>query len=180
MPDFTTAHAFVEHWEGGYSNDAADRGGECIFGIARKHHPDWLGWIEIDAGQYSMERLRELACELYEREYWAPLRASDFPQQRLATIVYQAAVNCGVKRASRWLQECLLLMSRGYMATDGIIGPKTLAKLNACRELNVLGDDVLDKQEEHYEALAQNDPTQRKFLQGWKNRVKAARNIPDE
>ena len=44
MADFSTAHAPVAVWEGGYGNHPADRGGETLCGIARGCHPDLALW----------------------------------------------------------------------------------------------------------------------------------------
>ena len=46
MADFSTAHAPVAVWEGGYGNHPADRGGETLCGIARGCHPD----LALEAG----------------------------------------------------------------------------------------------------------------------------------
>lgn len=49
MADFSTAHAPVAVWEGGYGNHPADRGGETLCGIARGCHPDLALWKLVDA-----------------------------------------------------------------------------------------------------------------------------------
>lgn len=172
MASFPLAHRFVESWEGGYSNRPEDKGGETFLGISRVHHPDWRGWRELHDG--NIANAREYALELYRREYWDKLRGDEIPDQRLASILYQAAVNVGVRRAVRWLQECLLAHARGWLAVDGILGDKTLHKLSQC-DPYVIGEEMLDKQEEHYMTLAARDPSQRLFLNGWRNRVMAAR-----
>jgi len=51
--------------EGGYSKNPNDRGGETIFGIARKFWGDWEGWsildtIKIGTGVNTKEERREL------------------------------------------------------------------------------------------------------------------------
>ena len=48
MADFKTAYDRTSKFEGGYSNDEADRGGETFAGIARVYHENWLGWKIID------------------------------------------------------------------------------------------------------------------------------------
>ena len=49
MAEFSTAHAPVAVWEGGYGNHPADRGGETLCGIARGCHPDLALWKLVDA-----------------------------------------------------------------------------------------------------------------------------------
>lgn len=172
MADFKTAHQFVERWEGGYSRHPSDRGGETYLGISRKAHPTWEGWAFLEQGDKAIAR--DKAEQLYRTEYWEPIQGDKYDSQRLATIVYQCAVNVGVRRAIRWLQEVLLSHSKGWIAVDGIMGPKTLHKLTQCDDF-VVGEEFLDKQEEHYMAIAASDISQRVFLNGWRNRVMAAR-----
>ena len=175
MADFTRAHAFVAKWEGGYVNDPQDPGGETIFGISRRAHPHWAGWKLVDTGDRGSEALKKDTEKLYRMAYWGPLLADQYPSQRLATLVYQAAVNCGVSTASRWLQECLN-KSGAELKVDGKVGNHTLhAIFEADKESRTsqVVEDFKGRQKEHYYALARN-PEREKFLIGWLNRVNSA------
>ena len=58
MADFSTAHAPVAVWEGGYGNHPADRGGETLCGIARGCHPDLALWKLVDAERITPRSVR--------------------------------------------------------------------------------------------------------------------------
>lgn len=177
MADFEHAQKFLEKWEGGYVNDGDDRGGETIFGISRKAHPDWPGWAQIDSGMYDRHELLALARKLYKRHYWMPLLADQYPSQRLATIVYQAAVNCSVRRASRWLQSSCNDVTGSTLTIDGRIGNHTLHALQLAANssnLKAVESRFLAQQKTHYEYLIGADPSQEKFRKGWMNRLEGA------
>lgn len=96
--------------EGWYSNDPQDPGGETQWGISKRAHPD----VNIKA------LTRAQAIDIYRADYWDKIKGDQLPAG-IAFQVLDAAVNHGVRTASRWLQA-----SVGVTA-DGIIGPATLA-----------------------------------------------------
>lgn len=130
MSDFDRAFAFVIGAEGGYSNDPHDPGGETKYGIA--DHSDGV----ID-GKHEGVPIKEISLEgakgIYRRDYWAPARCDHFPWP-LSAMVFDAAVNQGVKAALLTLQKTL------GVAQDGIVGPNTLGAVKRAdlRELCAL------------------------------------------
>ncbi len=95
--------------EGGYSNDPQDPGGETQWGISKRAHPD----VNIKA------LTRAQAIDIYRADYWDKIKGDQLPAG-IAFQVLDAAVNHGVRVASRWLQDSV------GVAADGIIGPVTL------------------------------------------------------
>lgn len=175
MASFSLAHGIVKKWEGGHVHDAMDRGGETFGGISRKSHPTWMGWPLIDSGSYSLTQLEELSETLYRREYWGPIQGELIPMQRLANIVYQAAVNCGKVRASRWLQLSINLFHDPDLKLDGTVGNHTLYALTETLSHGHgedLCEDFLLRQKAHYHAIVEADHTQKRFIRGWLNRIK--------
>ena len=171
MAEIEISYKIVERLEGGYVNDPVDRGGETVYGISRKSHPDWEGWHFLD----NPVVLRSLAKRLYRRLYWLPIQGHQYPSQRLGNIVLQAAVHCGVRTASRWLQRSLNEIHPLPLKVDGRVGNHTLYALYDCLNAGRLGeveDNVLAHQKRHYEVLVDRDATQEKFLRGWMNRLK--------
>lgn len=169
MADFKIAHKLVLRWEGNYSNDPDDPGGETVYGISRAAHPDWEGWEVWESGDKAA--VKELAERLYRKSYWTPLQCEQFPNQRLANAVYQAAVNCGMGTAAKWLQSSLNAYGAA-IKVDGRVGNHTLhAIYEAERSSNVMAvtEAFLNKQRNHYYELAEKG--QGKFLKGWLNRV---------
>lgn len=102
--------AVVGH-EGGYVNDPADPGGETMYGITRRDHPDlWLN------GPPTLE----MAKSRYYDRYWLAAGCDQLPGP-WDLLVFDAAVNQGIFPAAKAVQEAL-----GVVA-DGRIGPVTVA-----------------------------------------------------
>ena len=93
---FERSLAFVLKWEGGYTNDPDDPGGETNFGISRRAYP------RENIGKMTRER----AAEIYRRDYWGPAGCEALPFP-LALCVFDTAVNCGVTSAKVWAKEML-------------------------------------------------------------------------
>jgi len=98
----------LEH-EGGYVNHPDDRGLETNFGISKRAYP------EVDIKNLTKTE----AKEIYRRDYWNRVMGDDLPFP-LALVTFDAAVNSGVSRASKWLQTAV----EAY--PDGVVGPLTV------------------------------------------------------
>lgn len=169
MTPFDRALRFVLRWEGGYSKDDADPGGETYCGISRVNHPGWDGWAQFDAVKHldglSVHSLMEDDVrDFYRAEFWNPLRCDDMPGG-VATALFDTAVNCGKSRAARWLQAAV------YVTQDGAIGPKTTVAVNASPDEAIRG--LIASREEHYAVIVAKNAKLRKFMKGWQNRVDA-------
>jgi lysozyme family protein len=91
---FEKAVAFVLTWEGGYSDDPDDAGSETNFGISKRAYP------HLDIKNLTKEE----AINIYFNDYW--LKAGcDALEDKLATIVFDTAVNLGVSRAKGFLTD---------------------------------------------------------------------------
>ncbi len=186
---FDAALAQVLEHEGGYVDDPDDRGGETYRGIARRFHPDWPGWTRIDRAKRRADfprcldddrELQAAVAELYRRLYWEPVGGDRLPDEALGIELMDTAVNMGVRRAARFLQEALNLLNRNQrswpdLVVDGWIGDKSIAALNKClRGRN--GRDWLLKvlntlQAERYLDIMRRDPSQERFARGWLKRT---------
>jgi lysozyme family protein len=165
--------------EGGYSDTPADRGGATCFGITE-------AVARAEGYRGDMKALpHDVAVAIYKRRYWtAPgfdkvaARAFD-----LASELFDTGVNMGPAAAATFLQRALNALNRGAadypdIATDGEIGPATLAALDGfLHRRGAVGADVLRKavdalQGERYLTLAEKRPADEAFLYGWlANRV---------
>ena len=78
----------------------------------------------ISAAAYPSLKISDLTLEqaknLYFQDYWTPVSGDALPLP-LAVLVFDAAVNNGIHRATIWLQVAL------DVGADGLIGPVTLA-----------------------------------------------------
>lgn len=150
MSNFSKALEVVLKHEGGYVNHPNDPGGETIYGISRRSHPDvWA------IGRPTLED----AKRIYHRDYWLPIKADALPYP-VALMVFDAAVNAGNRRAVTLLQRALRVHD------DGLIGPVTLAA--ACRaDTSTLVNHIAAERILFNSGLS-NWPT---FGLGWSRRV---------
>ena len=160
--------------EGGYSDHPADKGGPTRWGIteavARAH-----GY----AGEMRAFPRAE-AEAIYRRIYWLRPGLDRVAERApaLAAELFDTGVNMGPAVAATFLQRTLNALNRGAtdypdMRVDGMIGPVTLAALDAfLRTRGDSGETVLVKaadalQGERYVRLAEQRPANEAFLYGW-------------
>lgn len=86
---------FIFEWEGGYTNDPQDPGGETNWGIDKRSHPN------EDIKNLTKER----AAQIYFDSYWTPGKCEGMPHG-LGECHMDACVNCGLSRAAKFLDSC--------------------------------------------------------------------------
>ncbi len=94
MDKFLNIIDWVLSWEGGYSNDPDDPGGETKFGIAKRYHPN------VDIANLT----REDAIEIYRKEYWDTPGCGRLALP-LAWCMLDAAIQHGHAEAVRLLTQ---------------------------------------------------------------------------
>ena len=160
--------------EGGYTNHPADRGGETNHGITAA--------VARDNGYDGPMRALPIdeARAIYKRLYWLRPRfdvVADLAPD-IAAELFDTGINMGPPVATAFLQRALNALNRGAsdypdIATDGRIGPATLAALSGfLARRKVGGAGILLKaiealQGERYVALAESRPANEAFLYGW-------------
>jgi len=189
MADFKTAHKIVMQHEGGYANNRNDKGGETYKGVARKRHPNWLGWDIVDSIKklqanpdsfeiilQSNEILQKLVLSFYKTEFWDALSLDNVKDQSIATELYDTGVNMGTGIAALFLQTALNVSNRNGkdyddLKKDAKVGPNTVNTLNAHqRPADVL--KVLNcLQGSRYIDIMEGNPGQEIFFRSWFNRV---------
>jgi lysozyme family protein len=141
-----------------------DRGGMTFAGIARKYNSSWGGWQLVDADDRGSEALKKSIAEFYSNNYFDACGLKRIKSQVIANVIYDFAVNAGVRTASKFAQHVA-----GCYA-DGIVGPNTAAALNSFDEDIFVSRYALAKIA-RYSAIVNADRTQSKFLLGWINRT---------
>lgn len=137
--------------EGGLVDNPADPGGVTKYGISKAAFPD------LDIVNLTPEQ----AIGIYAADYWEPAKCPALPQA-MALVHFDAAVNCGVGQAARFLQQAV------GVTVDGIVGPVTIAA--AWKAPEAVGA-YLSVREAFYRRLAQANPAEGVFLDGWLNRL---------
>ena len=163
MSDFLQAFEAMIVNEGGYvlHTVPGDRGGMTYAGISRRAHPDWTGWVDLDAGRRpEAERVRAM----YKRLYWDRLRLDEVESQRIARTLFDFAVNAGPATAAKLAQVIV------GATPDGVVGPRTLTALNTADPDRFALAYALAKIA-RYRDIVTRDRSQAKFLLGWINRT---------
>ena len=165
---FLKALPFVLRWEGGYVNHPADPGGATNKGVTQKVYSDWLGRRGRPDGDVRNLADADMAA-IYEEGYWTPAHCQDLPAP-LDQVQFDTAVNMGVRRAVRFLQEAV------GAAVDGGFGPATRKSVEQADSAIAVGR-YLDIRERFYRNLADDKPDLGVFLKGWLNRLDALRSV---
>lgn len=158
---FEQAISFILHHEGSYVNDFNDKGGETKYGISKRSYQD----VNIAA------LTKEQAIAIYRRDFWDKYHYNNIVDIKLATKVFDLAVNLGPYWAHRLLQRALRTTGQ-YVLEDGILGPVTLASVNNSDSTDLLAA-LKSEAAGYYRSLVLAKQDQDKFLKGWLNRAYA-------
>lgn len=144
--------------EGGWSDHPKDPGGATMKGITmdvyRRFKQRTVTKTELRA--ITDDEIEQI----YHEGYWAPSHCDDLPAG-VDYMVFDFAVNAGTGRAAKTLQAAL------GVAQDGLIGPITMAQVDASDPLALMSAYSAAK-ERFYRSL----PMFSYFGTGWLNRVK--------
>jgi lysozyme family protein len=146
-----------------------DSGGVTRWGISQRAYPH----INIPALTLAN------AAVLYERDYFAPIQGYRIGDQRIASKLFDMAVNMGVKRAIMLLQSALNTNAQPRLLTlkeDGVIGPQTIIATNHA-DTSLLLTGLVELSREHYRDIARARPDESCDLKGWLAR---AEKLPPE
>jgi lysozyme family protein len=163
--DFIPSYGFVRAAEGGNDDDPSDRGGRTSRGITQREYDAWRkqkGKPPLDVWSAPEDDIKLI----YLEEYWHP--ESTWMPMAIDYMFFDAKVNMGP-------HEAIILLQRALgVADDGRIGPVTRQAIQSAdvRDLvtKYAGQKII-----FYRGLARNK-SQRKFLQGWLNRVQSVKN----
>lgn len=151
--NFDEAFTRLMGHEGGYSNNPADKGGATNWGVteAVARQNGYTGDMK-DLGQ-------SFAKIIYRKLYWDAVSADQLPPD-VRFAVFDAAVNSGVNRAIKWLQQAL------GIAEDGTIGSQTLSAarqaIGSITAVRIHGIRLL---------FMTNQPNWSTFGRGWAARI---------
>ena len=143
--------------EGGYVNDPRDPGGRTNLGVTQRA---WEGYVGNPVDEDFMRKLTpEVVKPFYKAMYWDKIKGDQLPNG-VDYAAYDLAVNSGVGRAAKYLQQI------AGVAADGAIGPKSIEAIKACdpeQTVQALCDMRLD--------FLKRLPTFETFGKGWSRRV---------
>jgi len=149
----------VLHHEGGFVDHPEDPGGATNKGVTHKTYAEFLGRPLED-----VDELKNIPDEhvqiIYKNMYWDKV-CGDELDTGLDFCTFDWAVNSGPSRSSKYLQGLV------GATEDGIIGPRTMERINAT-DTGMLIQAMANKREEYYRSLK----TFETFGKGWLRRNK--------
>lgn len=156
MADFKIAVALTLKYEGGFVNNLNDRGGATNFGITQSDMP----------GVDMRTLTADAAVVYYQHNYWKDLY-SQITDQAIANKLFDMGVLMGVKTAVKILQTSM--ESEIHVVSDGVFGPKTLSDVNQYASVQQYKSVLI----QHAINIAQANPTQNEFINGWLKRIES-------
>ena len=158
---------FILKWEGGFVNDPADLGGATNMGVTigawKSCGYDKDGDGDIDVDDLRLLTREDVVNRVLKPHYWDRWKADDIKSQSVANILVDwvwASGAHGIKIPQRLLG----------VTVDGIVGPKTLAAVNA-RNPRELFDMIKIARFDFIEDICRKRPANNKFKRGWMNRI---------
>ena len=158
---------FILKWEGGFVNDPADLGGATNMGVTigawKSCGYDKDGDGDIDVDDLRLLTREDVVNRVLKSHYWDRWKADDIKSQSVANILVDwvwASGAHGIKIPQRLLG----------VSVDGIVGPKTLAAVNA-RNPRELFDMIKIARFDFIEDICRKRPANNKFKRGWMNRI---------
>ena len=155
MDNFKMAVNLTLEKEGILSNHKDDAGGLTKYGISQTAYP------KLDIAALTKEE----AIKIYKRDYWDKAMCGEIPYP-LDVLLFDTAVNHGVVKAIKIMQESL------NITADGVIGQKTLAAARTAKN-SIYTVFMINRLFAYTQAKSW--PT---FKEGWRNRlVKLAQEV---
>ena len=168
MANFDPYFPRIISFEGStYENDPVDTGGCTKYGIILETLKEYHFDTNKD-GVYTCEDVKALTLDnaksIYKKMFWDYFKADDIKNQSLAEYIVDGAINMGRGLIAKYVQTIV------GVSVDGVVGTKTLEAINA-HDQKDLYDKLKAKRVDRYNKIVENNPSQKKFIKGWMNRV---------
>ena len=150
-----------------YTNDPIDKGGCTKFGIILTTLKEYKYDTNKD-GVFTCDDVKALtlndAKNIYKKMFWDFFKADGIKNQSLAEYIVDGAINQGRGTIAKYVQQIV------GVTADGLVGNKTLEAINA-HDSKDLFEKLKAKREDKYHRIVANNPSQKKFIKGWINRL---------
>jgi len=165
MADIKLLAPKIAQWEGKYVDDPLDKGGATNMGVTISTWQQ-LGYDKNHDGHIDKQDIKLLDYNDFSiilRKYWDTWQADNIVNQSIANILVDWVWGSG-----KW---GIIIPQRilGVVA-DGSVGPKTIDALNRANQ-EILFKSIFAARVKFLNDIVANDPKQKRFLQGWMNRL---------
>ena len=166
MARLETLWPFILSWEGGFANVPGDRGGATKYGVtistwkAQGYDKDGDGDIDVNDLKLITPEDAMRICRL---NFWNRWKADQINNQSIANILVDWVWGSG-KYGITIPQQML------GVKPDGVVGPKTIAALNAQNPRDFFYK-LWQRRKKYLYDICVNRPANYKFLDGWLNRL---------
>jgi len=148
--------------EGGYTDNPIDPGGSTNWGCTK------AVWEQYVGHPVTKDDIKALTKDdvkpLYKHRYWDAIHGDALPSG-LDYCIFDCAINSGVNRAAKFIQEIV------GVPTDGAIGNNTISAIVQINPVTLI-NEFSDKRQFFLESLK----TFATFGKGWTRRVQEVRN----
>lgn len=161
MTEFERSLAKELVLEGGFVNDPDDPGGATNKGVTQAVYDTYRK--SVGAGHQSVRLISaDEARAIYKSRYWDLIKGDQLPPG-VGFVVLDGGVHSGPGQSVKWLQRAL-----GLAKIDGLVGPETLAAVNAVEDHDSLIAKILSLREVFMRVLK----GWKKYGKGWVSRLK--------
>ena len=182
MATYSYAIPYTLDFEGGLSDDPFDRGGITKYGVSlvfAKGTKNLKLFDKDGDGDIDRNDIKELsiddAKEAFKLYFWDPVDLDDITSEKKAFVIFDSNVNHGLGNSIPMLQRTCVKLGMN-ISIDGIFGPNTKNAFELADE-DLFCDEFLDVRKNFYYKIVQRNPSQKKFLKGWLNRINGIKNI---
>ncbi len=152
--------------EGGFVNDADDRGGKTKYGISMRFiQANYDAIVDLKIAPEVIGLTLKNAVDIYYYLFWEKLRLGEIKNKFVRYYTFDMSVNMGRKTAARILQVAAKRCGAN-IKVDGVIGGNTLRAVNSVRgiELELIHQRVI-----RYAGISKKI-NNIKFIRGWMER----------
>ena len=165
---------FILKWEGGFVNDPADLGGATNKGVTiatwKQVGYDKDGDGDIDVNDLKLITEQDMITRVLKPHYWDRWKADQIKNQSVANILVDwvwASGAYGIKIPQQILGVTI----------DGVVGPKTITAINS-QNPKAIFDKIMQERIAFIDRICTSRPANKKFKQGWLNRLNAIKFEP--
>lgn len=162
----TVEQAFARARKTGWSNDPNDNGGATMIGVTLGTYRAYCKYKgrrvpnALNLKNIPYKEWRDIVHTMY----WSKWKADLIEDQNVANMivdwVWTSGQGIGIKRVQKILG----------VTADGIVGPKTVDAVNKA-DAKDLFTKVYNARAAHFNAIVKANPSQKKWLKGWMNRI---------